>query len=318
MLEEASRSRSTAPAAPEMRTTKQPEEPRVSRPSLAELRQPHILTFDTAKYPLREALLAWMMSATDPKIDGGPFPALEDLSQMHTFSNHKCSEVDKDKAGNDMGCYQSKWNRLRDQQGEVHLGIHQQQPSPQYQQFDRIYKELLRDVIGPSIGGGRVLYQRAPTFRTYLPSVVPMGKMHNDESYHHQPSELNIWLPISNHVSGNNSLWVESSPAKGDFHPLNLEYGQIFRGWLNQCRHFTQANDTGYTRVSIDFRVVSEDSGGHDPSFHAGVRRGAKACFQTKFDVGGFYDEMHVSRGCHGSGGGSLGGEGEGGGDRRL
>lgn len=264
---------------------------------LEQLRQPHILTFDTMKYPLRKALLAWMISATDPATEGGPFPA-EDLSQMHTFANHKCSQVDTDKAGNDMGCYQSKWNRLRDTQGEVYKGIHQQKPSAEYLHFEKIYKELVRDVIGPSItiggSGGQVLFQRAPTFRTYLPSVVPMGKMHNDESYHHQPSELNIWLPISDHVCGNNTLWVESSPGKGDFHPLNLEYGQIYRGWLNQCRHFTQVNDTGYTRVSIDFRVVSSASGGHDPTFHAGVRRGAKACFQTKFDIGGFYDEMHI------------------------
>jgi len=272
--------------------TEEHQKLRVSR--VSELRQPHILTFDTTKYPLREALVAWMISATDPERDGGHFPAREDLSQMHTFSNHKCSEVDRDKAGNDMGCYQSRWNRLRDQQGEVYKGINQDKPSPEYLHFESIYKELIRDVIGPSIDGGRVLYQRAPTFRTYLPSVVPMGKMHNDESYHHQPSELNLWLPISDHVSGNNSLWVETAPGKGDFHPLNLEFGQIYRGWLNQCRHFTQVNDTGYTRVSIDFRVVSEASGGHDPSFHAGVRRGAKACFQTKFDVGGFYEDMFV------------------------
>jgi hypothetical protein len=35
--------------------------------------------------------------------------------------------------------------------------------------------------------------------------------------------------------------------------------------------------------------VVSDATGGHDPTFHEGVRRGAKAKFAYKFDVGGFY-----------------------------
>ena len=66
------------------------------------------------------------------------------------------------------------------------------------------------------MGGGRIIYQRAPTLRVYPPSSLPMGKMHNDEDYHHQPSELNFWLPLSD-VFGTNSLWVESQPKLGKF-----------------------------------------------------------------------------------------------------
>ncbi len=261
--------------------------------SLNAFRKPCILTFDTHKYPIREALLAWMEFETDTKIDGGVFPA-KDLSLMHTYKHHKCSQVDIDKAGNHMGCYQSKWNRLRDLQGEVYKGINQEPDSETYLHFETVYKALIRDVVGPSIGGGTVLYQRAPTFRTYLPSLVPMGKLHCDEQYHHQPSELNFWMPISDHCEGNNSLWVESWPGKSDFQPINLEYGKIYRGWLNQCRHYTNANDTLFTRVSIDFRALNDNTGGHDPTFHAGIRRGAKARFEKKFDVGGFYEVMQI------------------------
>ena len=55
-------------------------------------------------------------------------------------------------------------------------------------------------------------------------------------------------------------------------------------------------NLTNSTRVSLDFRVVSEMTGGHDPSFHAGIRRGAKAKFQRKFDINGFYHEINTPK----------------------
>ncbi len=260
-----------------------------------ELRQPCILEFDTNRYPIREALLSIMRAETDPELDGGPFPT-SDLSLMHTYTEHRCSQHDIDKAGNEMGAYQTKWNRNRDKQGEIYKGRSQAPDSPEYVHFESIYTALIRDVCGPSMGGGRVLYQRAPTFRTYLAGVQrPMGKMHTDEDYHHQPSELNFWMPVSDHVGGNNSLWVESWPGRGDFHPLELRYGQIYRGWLNQCRHYTEINDTAHTRVSIDFRAVNAASGGHDPGFHRGVMRGAKARFQKVFDAGGFYEVMEIA-----------------------
>lgn len=41
---------------------------------------------------------------------------------------------------------------------------------------------------------------------------------------------------------------------------------------------------------------VSESSGGHDPLFRKGVRRGVKARFQNVFDVGGFYVECQSEK----------------------
>jgi hypothetical protein len=117
-----------------------------------------------------------------------------------------------------------------------------------------------------------------------------MGKMHHDCDYHHQPSELNFWLPLSP-VFSTNSLWAESAPDKGDFRPFEMTPGEYVRFYGNKCRHMTFPNDTGKTRVSLDFRAVSETSGGHDPTFHKGVRRGVKARFQNVFDIGGFYVE---------------------------
>ena len=41
---------------------------------------------------------------------------------------------------------------------------------------------------------------------------------------------------------------------------------------------------------------MSESSGGHDPLFRKGVRRGVKARFQNVFDVGGFYVECQSEK----------------------
>jgi hypothetical protein len=57
-------------------------------------------------------------------------------------------------------------------------------------------------------------------------------------------------------VWGSNTLHVESIPGLGDFHPLELSYGQLCRFWGNQCHHYTIANRTDSTRVSFDFRVI--------------------------------------------------------------
>lgn len=47
----------------------------------------------------------------------------------------------------------------------------------------------------------------------------------------------------------------------------------------------------------IDLASSSPQTGGHDASFHRGVRRGSKALFQDRFDVGGFYSTMDIPEG---------------------
>jgi len=47
----------------------------------------------------------------------------------------------------------------------------------------------------------------------------------------------------------------------------------------------------------IDLVPSSLQIGGHDASFHRGVRRGSKALFQDRFDVGGFYSTMDIPEG---------------------
>ena len=245
--------------------------------SLQALRRHTILTYDTTAFDFAGAVKAVLESK------GRPI----NVSLSHLHETHEGRQMLVDKSGARINYYQTLWNRDR------HLEPAERGAA--FLRFDQLYRDFIRSVIGPSVGGGRVLYQRAPTLRCYIPGdATAMGVFHTDEEYHHQPSELNLWMPLSDQVHGTNTLHVESAPGQGDFSPLNLNYGECFRGWLNQCRHGCYPNTSGRTRLSLDFRVVNEATGGHDPSFRAGIRRGAKSRFQNKFDVGGFYDEANI------------------------
>merc|ERR1712014_437767 len=113
------------------------------------------------------------------------------------------------------------------------------------------------DVIVPLVGDPNgVVFQCPPTLRVVLPSARATGKLHKDSDYPgHEASEINFWLPLTQ-VWGNNTLQLESAPDQGDFHPLELGYGEFVRFNGAYCRHHTLPNATDSTRVSLDFRVI--------------------------------------------------------------
>lgn len=124
----------------------------------------------------------------------------------------------------------------------------------EYRSFVAAYRRFVRDTIREVVG--EVAYQCPPTLRLHFPSTRALGHTHRDSEYDgHTGHEINFWLPLSR-ASGSNSLFVESSPGAGDFAPLELDYGQVFRFNGEHCAHHTVANDTGVTRVSLDFRVI--------------------------------------------------------------
>ena len=208
-------------------------------------------------------------------------PSLDKLHECEVASTFRL-----DGSGNKINNLQYNWNRDRSRiDGDSH---------EVYKNFDDLYQKFIGEEIGPKLGGGRIVFQRAPTLRVVPPSNKPTGELHCDKDYHHQPSELNYWLLVTPTCYGNNSLWIESEPNKDDFTPVQIKYGEYVRFYGNLCRHQTFPNDTNMTRISLDFRCVSDKSGGHDPNFRKGVRRGAKAKWQSKFDVGGFYSELYI------------------------
>ena len=126
------------------------------------------------------------------------------------------------------------------------------------------YLRLLREVVLPAVQSKLgcnvgILYQKEPNFRCHLPGTGHLlVKKHCDADYHHSPNEVNFWLPLTPCYS-TNTLWSESSPGVGDFHPFQLVPGQIMQFYGNQCVHYTMPNETDATRMSIDFRVIPLD-----------------------------------------------------------
>lgn len=153
-------------------------------------------------------------------------------------------------------------------------------------EFDNLYNAFVREVIFPMFEDDTLVYQATPGIRFNRPGAKAVYRWHSDGDDHHKHplGELNIYLPLTKSYD-NNTVWVESLPGLGDFAPVNLEYGQLMLGYLNQCRHGNKDNDTGKTRVSFDFRVV--------PGFAYDDSSDRVTCTtKQSFLVGGYYDKM--------------------------
>ena len=127
--------------------------------------------------------------------------------------------------------------------------------SEEWTTFQRLYERFVEEWIMPQFGGSDLLVQAEPVLRCVLPGSVSPCKPHCDADYYHDPSEVNYWVPLT-HVSGANSLWVETSPGASDFQPIEACFGQAVRFYGNRCNHFTVPNTSGRTRISFDFRVL--------------------------------------------------------------
>ena len=136
----------------------------------------------------------------------------------------------------------------------------------------------------------RLMIQREPTFRVHLPGTrKALGTRHIDAEYFHQRGEINYWLPLTR-CFGSNTLWTESVPGAKDFHPLELDFGQLACFYGNQCEHYTLPNDTDTTRISLDFRIVAD---AHFEAVPAGIPLRPRTG-KPYFNVGEWYDVVEL------------------------
>mmetsp|Transcript_138110 Transcript_138110/g.440485 ORF Transcript_138110/g.440485 Transcript_138110/m.440485 type:complete len:433 (+) Transcript_138110:59-1357(+) len=121
--------------------------------------------------------------------------------------------------------------------------------------FVETYHKFIRDVVRPHLEEDYVVFEHSPNLRVHAAGGRSITGPHRDLDHQHSPYEVNFWLPLVQ-TRASASMWAESAPGKGDFHPFEVDYGQVMRFYGNQCMHYTLDNETDTTRVSLDFRVV--------------------------------------------------------------
>ena len=118
-------------------------------------------------------------------------------------------------------------------------------------------------------------YQRPPTLRLQPGPSERFVACHDDAKYGHQAGELNFWLPLTDYAETRTTLWAESEPGRGDFHPLAPQVGQVAVFYGSFCRHKVPPNPSAHTRASLDFRV------------------GVEGCFDPRWVLRGTLDDHH-------------------------
>lgn len=209
-----------------------------------ELQHEAILEFDVRKHAFEPAMRLVLEVA-----EGTPLGNLHDSplgAEVLRCFHRRAAETTLDA----MGPRGNPWNAM-------FLGAPNEKPE-HWAVFADAFHEFVRTFVLEDLGTARVAFQSRPTFRCHLPDCGAPGRPHRDADYHHHPSEVNYWIPVTP-VFGSNSLYVETRRGAGDFRPLELDYGKLVRFYANQVWHYTIPNETQATRVSFDFRVVREE-----------------------------------------------------------
>lgn len=189
----------------------------------------------------------------------------------------------------------AKWDQIRFQ-NDTSTDFHKRYyKSPHYQEMVELYQRFVKEAILQYAGDEKeYIVQKEPSFRIHIPNNTALGKrdddtdderigFHCDGDYNHPSTEINFMITVTGQ-SDTNSCYVESLPGKEDFHPININYGEVFRFYGNRCRHFNKKNKTEFSRISLDFRVIpaSKYVEQESSAIHSG----------RKFAVGGYYMRM--------------------------
>ncbi len=92
--------------------------------------------------------------------------------------------------------------------------------------FERSYLRFIWDHL-PGLMHEDFLYQRIPTFRVQVPGNLSVGAWHKDTTYGHRSHERNVFLPLTA-ARQDYTIWAESEEARGDFAPMEAEYGEYW------------------------------------------------------------------------------------------
>ena len=124
--------------------------------------------------------------------------------------------------------------------------------------FKNLYDFFIESFVNDLLGGKNFLYQTFPTLRIHQPENIAVFAFHKDKDYNHNHKEINFFLPVTRAFQ-TNTFWAESSEDKGDFSPVESDYGGLVMWDGANLKHGSKANETDITRVSFDFRIIYEE-----------------------------------------------------------
>jgi hypothetical protein len=202
--------------------------PQKKEPLPEVLRRETKIVYDTEKHDLRATVASFFERAGG---DFGAFPERSNQNQVEEF-------VPTKKIFRDFATRQLLYNAVAKDE-----------------ELLQAYESLILEQVIPALRkvvSGPFYYQYPPSLRLQPGPSAEFGKTHSDDLYGHTAAEINFWLPISRLTP---TLHVESEPSKGDFHPLEVTYGEMGQFYGVYCRHFAPANPSPHTRVSFDFRI---------------------------------------------------------------
>jgi len=150
--------------------------------------------------------------------------------------------------------------------------------------FKKLYENFIWSHIRP-IYNEKIVVQAKPTFRICYPNNIAVGEFHKDKWYRDgewaaKVREMNIFLPFTD-AYDSNTIIVESKEDKKDFSPMNCKYGEFILWDGPNLLHGNKINQTGKTRISIDFRIIEYKN--YIPSEKGSINLG------KKFKLGEYY-----------------------------
>ena len=216
------------------------------------LQTPYKISYDIQKYPFRQ-IVSQMLEVWD----GDTIP----LENLHTLQHYDLLVREKDQS--------TIW--------------HKRYYEKYKEQFLPTYLELIKE-LKERFGYDEIIYQAIPTFRIQLANGnVAVGEWHKDKKYNHNTNEITFWMPFVN-TNHSNTIWMESKEDKGDYRPYEVKYGEILVFNGANLYHGNNPNESGETRVSVDFRLV--DSNKFIPNESSSIN------MKSKFDIGGYFEKI--------------------------
>jgi hypothetical protein len=159
--------------------------------------------------------------------------------------------------------------------------------------FNNVYFDFINDYVKP-LYGSKIIVQKTPNLRISFPDSTAIGKhkyekidnnvigLHKDADFGHHESEINFIIPITE-MFETNSIYYEpyenSNLSKDDYSNLKLNTNEYFIGKFNKLLHFNKINKTGFTRISLDFRIIPYEKYMKNIDYFKG----------TKFELGNYY-----------------------------